>query len=139
MTDEPKHEYPDRHPPGSHWATDAAWEILDTIKPGVIQQDVRAWLAGAIAGRLSKERDEALSRETLHDLLTGACPGCGGTEFLFGPRGGVARNVECTGCKRRFNVTVRAGKVIFAQTISSDSDWAALGHTKVGPLKEAEV
>lgn len=57
---EPKHEYPSRHPPGTHWATDAAWEILDTIKPGLIRPDVRAYLAGAIAGRLSREREDRL-------------------------------------------------------------------------------
>ncbi len=56
---EPKHEYPSRHLPGSHWATDAAWEILDVIKPGLIPMDVRSWLAGAIAGRLMKERNDA--------------------------------------------------------------------------------
>lgn len=54
------HEYPDRYPPGTHWAVDAAWEILDTIKPGVISVEVRAFLAGQIAGRLMRERDAAL-------------------------------------------------------------------------------
>jgi hypothetical protein len=51
------HHYPDRYPPGTHWAVDAAWEILDKIKPGVLPDDVRAFLAGQIAGRLVKERD----------------------------------------------------------------------------------
>lgn len=54
------HKYPDRHPPGTHWSTDEAWEILDTIKPGLIPPDVRAWIAGAIAGRLMKEREDRL-------------------------------------------------------------------------------
>lgn len=58
MTDEPKHTYPSNYMPGAHWATDAAWEILDTIKPGVIGEGVRAFLAGHIAGRLMKERKE---------------------------------------------------------------------------------
>lgn len=57
-----KHRYPDRYPPGTHWATDAAWEILDTIKPGVISDDVRAFLAGQIAGRLMRERDNDADR-----------------------------------------------------------------------------
>jgi hypothetical protein len=34
---------------------DAAWEILDRIKPGVIPDDVRAFLAGQVAGRLMRE------------------------------------------------------------------------------------
>jgi hypothetical protein len=54
-----KHQYPDRYPPGTGWAIDAAWEILDTIKPGVIDAEVRAFLAGQIAGRLMRERKEA--------------------------------------------------------------------------------
>jgi len=52
VSDGPKHVYPDQHPPGSHWATSAAWEILDAIKPGLIPDDVRAYLAGRIAGLL---------------------------------------------------------------------------------------
>jgi hypothetical protein len=51
---EPKHTYPDRHPPGTDWATDEAWGILDRIKPGIIPDDVRAYLAGAIAALLVK-------------------------------------------------------------------------------------
>lgn len=60
MSDEPKHTYPDRHPKGSYWATDVGWEILDRIKPGIIPDDVRAYICGAIAGTLVKyvgERD----------------------------------------------------------------------------------
>jgi hypothetical protein len=52
-----QHEYPSRYGPGVHWATDAAWEILDNIKPGVIDVDVRSFLAGLIAGRLMEERE----------------------------------------------------------------------------------
>ena len=50
------HEYPDRYRPGVHWATDAAWEILDQLKPGLIPQDARAYIAGQIAGRLMREQ-----------------------------------------------------------------------------------
>jgi hypothetical protein len=56
MIEAMQHTYPSKYPPGTHWATDAAWEILDTVKPGVIPDDVRAFLAGQIAGRLMKER-----------------------------------------------------------------------------------
>ncbi len=58
-----EHEYPDRYGPGAHWAIDAAWKILDTVKPGVISTEVRAFLAGQIAGRLMRER-EALNVRT---------------------------------------------------------------------------
>lgn len=36
---------------------------------------------------------------------SGDCPDCGGFIFRPGPRGGVARNVECVGCGSRFNIT----------------------------------
>ena len=57
-----RHEYPSDYRPGTHWATDAAWEILDMVKPGVISGDVRAYLAGLITSRLMAER-EAISNE----------------------------------------------------------------------------
>jgi hypothetical protein len=50
------HEYPSLYPPGQHWAIDAAWEILDTLTPGVLSIEARSLLAGMIAGRLMKER-----------------------------------------------------------------------------------
>lgn len=55
MNEPRRHAYLN-HPPGSYWATDEAWEILDTIEPGVISDEVRAFLVGMIAGRLMKER-----------------------------------------------------------------------------------
>lgn len=75
---------------------------------------------------------------TFHDLLTGACPDCEGTEFLYGPRGGLSRNVECIGCKSRFNVVVRMRKVVMAQRIDGDGDWRSLGHSTIGKLVHAE-
>ena len=53
-----EHEYPSNYRPGTHWAIDAAWEILDTIEPGVLMMDARALMAGRIAGRLMRARDE---------------------------------------------------------------------------------
>lgn len=32
------------------------------------------------------------------------CPGCGGKEFLQGPRGGLAVNVKCKRCGYKLNV-----------------------------------
>jgi hypothetical protein len=54
MTD--KHTYPSDYPPGTHWAVDAAWEILDRLKPGLLDLETRSLLAGMIAGRLVRER-----------------------------------------------------------------------------------
>lgn len=49
------HSYPDKYAPGSgSWSMDEAWEIVDRIKPGVIPIDIRSFLAGAIAGALSR-------------------------------------------------------------------------------------
>ncbi len=56
------HTYPSLHPPGTHWATDAAWEILDALRPGRLELAERSLIAGMIAGRLMRERDEATRR-----------------------------------------------------------------------------
>lgn len=71
VTGENGHTYPSKYPPGSHWAVDAGWEILDAIKPGVIPNDVRFFLAGQIAGRLMKEREQ----ENHHDRQTSPVDG----------------------------------------------------------------
>jgi hypothetical protein len=53
-----KHTYLSRYLPGSHWATDEAWAILDLVKPGVIPDDVRFLLAGVIAGTLMRYKHD---------------------------------------------------------------------------------
>ena len=52
------HTYPSKYPPGVHWSVDAGWEILDHVKPGVIPEDVRAFLCGMIAGALERVAKE---------------------------------------------------------------------------------
>lgn len=54
-----EHTYPAHYPPGAHWATDAAWEMLDMLVPGAISLENRALIAGMIAGRIMRERDRA--------------------------------------------------------------------------------
>lgn len=49
---EQEHTYPSDYPPGTYWATDEAWHILDCLHPGVLPDDVRCFLGGAIAGAL---------------------------------------------------------------------------------------
>lgn len=53
---EPKqgHTYPSNYPPGRHWATDAAWEILDTLPVGLLDEIQRPLIAGMITGALLK-------------------------------------------------------------------------------------
>ena len=58
QSNEDKHTYPDRYTPGpgQPWQLNVAWEIMDTIKPGVLTDDVRAFLAGQIVGVLMKHK-----------------------------------------------------------------------------------
>ena len=60
---EPKHTYPSRYPPGSHWAITRGWEIVDVINPGVLSDEARALLCGAIAGALIKVAEEGAPKE----------------------------------------------------------------------------
>lgn len=55
-------------------------------------------------------------------LAQGRCPDCGGESFVFGPRGGLSINIECAGCRARFNVSVWRGQLAFAQRIPSEKD-----------------
>ena len=49
-----EHTYPSEHGPGTSVFTDLGWAILDHIKPGVIPDEVRAYLCGLIAGAAGK-------------------------------------------------------------------------------------
>lgn len=51
---EPEHTYPSLYPPGSTWAITEAWGILDQLRPGLLDDDTRAFLAGNIAGTLMR-------------------------------------------------------------------------------------
>jgi hypothetical protein len=48
-------------------------------------------------------------------LARGVCPNCGGRSFRPGPRGGLAQNIECRACLRRFSVAVFRGEFFGAQ------------------------
>lgn len=50
--DAPQHRYPPAYPPGTSWALDEAWRILDTFRPGALDDDTRDLLAGMITGTL---------------------------------------------------------------------------------------
>jgi hypothetical protein len=51
-----EHKYPSNYGPSVHWATDMAWEIMDTLPVGVLTMEQRCFLAGQITGMLIKER-----------------------------------------------------------------------------------
>lgn len=52
------HSYPSNHRPGTHWATDKAWQILDTLPAGLLPDDYRFLLGGMIAGALLRQAAE---------------------------------------------------------------------------------
>lgn len=41
-----------------------------------------------------------------------ACADCGCREFLFGPKGGMCQNVQCSDCGAQFNVMLVPGAVM---------------------------
>lgn len=49
-----RHEYPSRHGPGADPWTDAAWAILDQLRPGKLARNDRFMLGGMIAGALQQ-------------------------------------------------------------------------------------
>ena len=48
------HTYPSLYPPGASWAFDEAWAILDALAPGMLDHETRAYVAGMIAGTLTR-------------------------------------------------------------------------------------
>lgn len=49
--------YPSQYPPGSGSAElDAAWSVLDMLKPDAISDEIRCFLAGAFCAELMKAR-----------------------------------------------------------------------------------
>jgi hypothetical protein len=51
---EQQHVYPSDYAPGpnQHWAVNEAWEILDSLRPGAMSDEARAFIAGKITGAL---------------------------------------------------------------------------------------
>jgi hypothetical protein len=46
------HRYPSRYAPGTHWAVDKAWQILDKLPDDALTDAHRFLLGGMIAGAL---------------------------------------------------------------------------------------
>ena len=65
---------------------------------------------------LSKPCDKLeMDEDKLRDFFTSfrCCPDCGSKKFYEGPSGGMAQNMECTGCGHWFNM----GLPLFVQRI----------------------
>jgi hypothetical protein len=71
--------------------------------------------------------------EIPHPAMTpfDGCPHCRAREFYRGPAGGLAVNVECTGCGARFNLSIHQGRACIektqARTAARGTDRAAAG------------
>jgi hypothetical protein len=46
--------YPSKYLPGTHWAVDEAWTILNALPVGMLPDDFRFLVAGQIAGALMR-------------------------------------------------------------------------------------
>lgn len=58
MNDQPlQHPYPSEYRPGTHWATDEAWTILDRLPVGMLPDEDRFLVCGMIAGALMRRGD----------------------------------------------------------------------------------
>jgi len=55
-------------------------------------------------------------------LECGHCPDCGYRGFVIGPQGGMAINIECGGCRNRFNVSYFGGQVVMAHRLESRAE-----------------
>lgn len=53
-------------------------------------------------------------------LADDRCPDCGGYDWRPGPRGGLSRNIECRGCRSRFNIARHGDTLIFAERIDRE-------------------
>lgn len=62
-------------------------------------------------------------RDVSDALENSECPDCGGTIFRPGPRGGLSQNIECVGCKSRFNVARYQGALVLAERIKNTGEW----------------
>jgi hypothetical protein len=67
-------------------------------------------------------REDVLAR-----MSDGFCPDCGHKGFVLGPRGGASINIECGGCRARFNVAQGLGshRLVMAHRIERESEGGA--------------
>lgn len=64
--------------------------------------------------------DQWIDQADFEKLMRLVCPNCGEYKrFIFGPRGGMARNILCSFCKMEFNFGPVGAQVI-AQVCAED-------------------
>jgi len=122
------HTYPSNYAPGSKAppALNKAWEILDSLTPGALSDQVRAFLAGLITAELMKlhEQRDAMCR-TLSAFAEGAIQNEG--VCLASPSYGDTDTVEIPYCIGDLREAVR----LTAYTSKNDT-WIKYA----GPAKE---
>jgi hypothetical protein len=68
---------------------------------------------------------EQLDDAQLKKMSDGYCPDCGHKGFVLGPRGGMSINIECGGCRNRFNVasSSHSHRFLWGQRIDRAGNW----------------
>ena len=61
------------------------------------------------------------------------CPNCCGFLWRPGPLGGATQNMECVGCKRRFNVLYVDGEMAMAEELLSEAEGGGHWRTDLFP------
>ena len=69
-----------------------------------------------------------LNAKECSTISNGYCPDCGHAGFRVGPRGGPALNIECMGCRVRFNVVQVSGAVGIGERIGNTEGWPTTMH-----------
>lgn len=69
-----------------------------------------------------------LNDEQLKRMSDGYCPDCNHRGFVLGPRGGMSINIECGGCRARFNVAsfTHSHRFAWGQRIERTGNWKEL-------------
>ena len=73
---------------------------------------------------------------TIELRRTDECPNCCGFLWRPGPRGGASQNIECVGCKSRFNIVYLAGAsytVAVVEELPSEAEGGGRWRTDLFP------
>lgn len=69
----------------------------------------------------------------VEDIESGHCPDCGYRGFVLGPQGGMAINVECGGCRHRFNIHRWRGITAFVERLPSVAEGGVIWPSEPTP------
>ena len=67
----------------------------------------------------------------LEPLINQCCPDCARSQFLRGPGGGAAVNIECAACGARYSVATWAGGLLAAERIAYNGVWPDRGEWRL--------